>query len=65
MFTNSNIQVSHTFTFIIGLIAGSTLDFLSLKLENRLKKHDRNVTEIKYGFVKLALIFLLLQNFKS
>ena len=34
-----------------------TLIFLSLKLENGMKKHVRNVFEIKYGFVKLVVIF--------
>ena len=33
------------------------LIFSSLKLENGLKKHVRSVIEIKYGFVKLAVIF--------
>ena len=35
------------------------LIFLSLKLENGLKKHVRNVAEIKYGIVKLVLIFFI------
>ena len=33
--------------------------FLSLKLENGLKKYVQNVAEIKHGFVKLVLILLL------
>ena len=37
-----------------------TLIFLSLKLESGMKKHVRNVFEIKYGFVKLVVIFFLL-----
>ena len=39
----------------------TSCDSLIVKLENGLKKHIRNVAEIKYGFVKLAVIFLLLQ----
>ena len=35
------------------------LIFSSLKLGNRLKRHVRKVTGIKYGFVKLFVIFLL------
>ena len=34
------------------------LYFLSLKLENGLKKLVQNVTEIEYGFVKLVVTFL-------
>ena len=32
-----------------------TFIFSSLKLKNGLKKHVRNIDEIKYGFVKLKL----------
>ena len=32
----------------------------ALKLENGLRNHVRNVAEIKYGFAKLFVIFLLL-----
>ena len=35
-----------------------TLYFLSLKLENGVKKHVGHVTEIKYEFVKLVVIIL-------
>ena len=35
------------------------LIFPSLKLEHGLQKHVCSVTEIKYGFVKLAVIFWL------
>ena len=31
--------------------------FLSLELQNELKKHVRNVAEIKYGLVRLVAIF--------
>ena len=36
-----------------------TLIFLSLHLENKLKKQVRNVTDMKYGFVKVVVIILL------
>ena len=36
-----------------------SLFFPSLKIENSLKKYVQNFAELKYGFVKLVVIFLL------
>ena len=36
--------------------------FSSLKIENGLKKHDQNSTEIIYGFIKLVVIFYFLED---
>ena len=36
--------------------------FSSLKLENGLKKHVQNSTEITYGFIKLVVIFYFLED---
>ena len=44
---------------LISLLKYLYLNFSSIEFENELKKHVRNVAEIKYEFVKLAVIFLL------
>ena len=39
--------------------------FLSLKLKSALKKHVLNTTEIKYGFVRLVVIFYIFLKSKT
>ena len=38
------------------------LNLFIMKLENRLKKHVRNVAETKYRFAKLVVIFLFFNS---
>ena len=44
-------------SFVTSCVILVLVIFLSLKLENGLKKYARNVAEIKYGFVKIIVIF--------
>ena len=64
-----NSTVQFTFFLVMRLNIVTSCDSLvantrnliisSLKLENKLKKHVRNVAETKYGFAKLFAIFSL------
>ena len=53
-----NITVATSYGSLIVIFAYNFV-FSSLKLENGLKKYVRNVAEMKHGFVKLVVIFLL------
>ena len=55
---NSCCVILIEWTFIVIHYCNICSLILSVKLENGLKEHIRNVAEIKYGFVKLAVIFL-------
>ena len=53
---NITIVTSYDSLIVILVIFILVTQFLSLKLENGLKKDVRNVAGIKYGFVKLVVI---------
>ena len=60
---NGSIQFTFFLVIRLNITTVTSCDwlmiiFFSLKLENRLWKHVQNVPEIKYGFVKLVVIFL-------
>ena len=55
---NTTVHVNGTGHYELWFAYGNTCNLPSLKLEKRLKKHAQNVTRIKYGFVKLVVIFL-------
>ena len=44
---------------LLNLISSWSCDCSSLKLENGINKHVRNITEMHYEFVKLLVIFFL------
>ena len=60
---NGSIQFTFFLVIRLNITTVTSCDwlmiiFFSLKLENSLWKHVQNVPEIKYGFVKLVVIFL-------
>ena len=67
-----NSTVQFTFFLVMRLNIVTSCDSLvantrnliisSLKLENKLKKHVRNVAETKYGFAKLVAILFSLSK---
>ena len=59
MSTTVGVNGTVQFTFFLVMTLNITV-VTSLKLENGLRNHVRNVAEIKHGFAKLFVIFLLL-----
>ena len=53
---NHDIELYHCHGLWFTYCDACNFIFSSLKLKNRLKKHIRNIAEIKYGFIKLVVI---------